>query len=75
LVCEGTSPSWTPAFAKIAACVCDTGGSLSHAAVISREYGVPSVLGTAIATKLIREGDLVEVDGSKGEVRVLERAA
>lgn len=75
LVCEGTSPSWTPAFAKIAACVCDTGGSLSHAAVISREYGVPSVLGTAIATKLIREGDLVEVDGTKGEVRVLERAA
>ncbi len=75
LVCEGTTPSWTPAFAKIAGCVCDTGGSLSHAAVISREYGVPSVLGLAIATKAISDGDLIEVDGDRGRVTILERAA
>lgn len=75
LVCEGTTSSWTPAFTRIAGCVCDQGGSLSHAAIISREYGVPCVVGTATATAAIREGDTVEVDGFTGTVRVLVRAA
>jgi pyruvate,water dikinase len=73
LVCEATSPNWTPAFAKIAACVCDSGGTLTHASIVAREYRVPAVVGTAMATSVIRTGDLVEVDGTAGVVRVLER--
>ena len=75
IVCEATTPSWTPAFAAAAACVCDQGGSLTHAAIVSREYGVPCVTGTARATELIATGDLVEVDGGAGRVRVLKRRA
>jgi len=71
LVCESTSPNWTPSFAKIAACVCDGGGSLSHAAIVGREYGVPTVTAVGLATVLIRDGDEVEVDGSKGTVTIV----
>jgi phosphohistidine swiveling domain-containing protein len=75
LVCESTSPNWTPAFAKIAACVCDGGGTLSHAAIVGREYGVPTVTAVGLATLLIRDGDEVEVDGTTGRVTVLRSAA
>jgi len=75
LVCEATSPNWTPAFAIIAACVCDGGGSLTHAAIVSREYGIPCVVGCSVATSRIKTGDVIEVDGSKGTVTILERAA
>ena len=75
LVTEATSPNWTPAFAIIAACVCDGGGSLTHAATVSREYGIPCVVGTSVATQRIKTGDLIEVDGTKGVVTILERAA
>ncbi len=51
LVCVGTTPTWTPAFTKIAACVCDGGGTLTHASVVSREYRVPCVVGTGLATQ------------------------
>lgn len=71
LVCEGTSPSWTPAFTKIAGCVCDQGGTLAHASIVSREYRVPCVVGTAVATQTIRTGDLLEVDGDAGTVLLL----
>ncbi|HWM22260.1 MAG TPA: PEP-utilizing enzyme [Ilumatobacteraceae bacterium] len=74
LVCVFTSPNWTPAFAQIAGCVCDTGGALSHTAIVSREYRIPAVCATGAATKLIRTGDLIEVDGSAGVVTILERA-
>jgi len=74
LVCESTSPNWTPAFAKIAACVCDGGGTLSHAAIVGREYGVPTVTAVGLATLLISDGDEVEVDGSRGHVTVLKHA-
>jgi pyruvate,water dikinase len=74
LVTEATSPNWTPAFAIIGACVCDGGGSLTHAATVSREYGIPCVVGTSVATMRIKSGDLIEVDGSKGTVKILERA-
>jgi phosphohistidine swiveling domain-containing protein len=74
LVCESTSPNWTPAFAKIAACVCDGGGMLSHAAIVGREYRVPTVTACGVATVVIRDGDLVEVDGDRGAVTVLRRA-
>jgi len=75
LVCEATSPNWTPAFSKIAACVCDGGGALTHASIISREYRIPCVVGVGLGTRVIRDGDLVEVDGGRGRVTILQRAA
>jgi pyruvate,water dikinase len=74
LVCEATSPNWTPAFTKIAACVCDGGGTLTHASIVSREYRVPCVVGVGRATAAIRTGDDVEVDGTEGVVRVIRGA-
>jgi phosphohistidine swiveling domain-containing protein len=71
LVCGGTTTEWTPVFGIITACVCDTGGSLTHAAIVSREYGIPCVVGTAVATQAIKTGDRVRVDGRAGTVRVL----
>lgn len=71
LVCGGTTTEWTPVFGIITACVCDTGGSLTHAAIVSREYGIPCVVGTAAATQTIKTGDRVRVDGRQGTVRVL----
>ena len=57
-------------FGIIGACVCDTGGSLTHAAIVSREYGIPCVVGTAIATQAIKTGDRIRVDGRAGTVHV-----
>lgn len=74
LVCESTSPNWTPAFGKIAGAVCDGGGMLSHAAIVGREYGIPTVTAVGVATVAIGDGDQVEVDGSNGTVRILKRA-
>jgi pyruvate,water dikinase len=71
LVCGGTTTEWTPAFGIILACVCDTGGSLTHAAIVSREYGIPCVVGTAIATQVVKTGDRIRVDGRAGTVQVL----
>jgi len=75
LVCEATSPNWTPAFGKIAACVCDGGGTLTHASIISREYRIPCVVGVGLATSVISDGDEIEVDGTKGIVRVTKAAS
>ena len=74
LVCQMTNPAWVVLFTKIAALVTDTGGTTSHPAVLSREFGIPAVIGTSIATKRIRTGDRIRVDGSKGIVEVLESA-
>lgn len=74
LVCESTSPNWTPAFAKIAACICDGGGMLSHAAIVGREYGVPTVTAVGLATVVIEDGDEVEVDGDTGTVTVFKQS-
>jgi phosphohistidine swiveling domain-containing protein len=74
LVCESTSPTWTPAFGKIAGAVCDGGGMLSHAAIVGREYGVPTVTAVGVATLAIGDGDLIEVDGTNGRVTILKRA-
>ena len=75
LVCESISPNWTPAFARIAACVCDGGGMMSHAAIVGREYGVPTVTACALATAVIADGDVLEVDGDRGVVTVLRSAS
>ncbi len=73
LVCPNTNPSWAPVFAKIRGAVTDIGGLTSHAAIVCREYGVPAVTGTGIATAGIKTGDIIRVDGDTGVVTVLER--
>jgi len=71
LVTETTAPPWTPLFARAAAIVTDAGGMLSHCAVVAREYRIPAVVGTKIGTVAIRDGQLVEVDGTNGIVRLI----
>ena len=70
LVAETTAPPWTPLFATAAAVVTDTGGILSHCAVVAREYRIPAVVGAAMATATISDGQTVEVDGDKGVIRI-----
>jgi pyruvate, water dikinase len=71
LVCPVTAPSWAPVFGKIKAAVSDIGGTMSHAAIVAREYGMPAVVGTGHATKQIKTGQLIRVDGDRGIVRVV----
>lgn len=71
LVCPASNPSWVLLFGIIRGLVTNTGGVLSHAAVVAREFGIPAVVGTGEATQRIREGQWIEVDGSAGEVRIL----
>jgi pyruvate,water dikinase len=74
LVATTTSPSWAPAFVKIAGAVTDVGGPMCHAAIVCREYGLPTVVGTGKGTQLIKTGDLIRIDGDTGKVIILERA-
>jgi pyruvate,water dikinase len=75
LVCEMTMPAWTPLFSTVSALVADTGGVLSHCAIVSREYRLPAVVGTQIGTSVIKDGMLLTVDGTKGLVRIDEHVA
>jgi phosphohistidine swiveling domain-containing protein len=68
LVCPITSPAWSVLFLQAGAVVTDGGGVLAHTAVIAREYGIPAVLATGAATRRLRDGDLVTVDGTAGVV-------
>jgi pyruvate,water dikinase len=70
LVCPITTPSWSVLFPTIGAIVTDAGGILSHPAIIAREYGVPAVVATKTATSLLRDGQIVTVDGSAGTVEI-----
>lgn len=70
LVVEYADPGWTPLFPRAAALVMEIGGLMCHAALVAREMGVPSVFGVRGATTILRDGDLVEVDGSAGTVRL-----
>ncbi|VBB42334.1 Phenylphosphate synthase subunit A [uncultured Desulfatiglans sp.] len=74
MVAPTTNPSWAPVFTKIQAAVTDIGGLTSHAAIVSREYGLPSVTGTGVATQVIKTGDIIRVDGSTGKVTIVKRA-
>jgi pyruvate,water dikinase len=71
LVAPTTSTSWTPVFGKIAAAVLDTGGIMCHAAIVAREYGLPAVVGTGVATTRIKTGDRLIVDATAGVVRIV----
>lgn len=71
LVTASTEPPWTPLFATASAIVTDSGGVLSHSAVVAREYRIPAVVGTGNATTTFQDGQCIEVDGSTGIVRVI----
>jgi len=68
LVCLITPPVWSVLFPSVGALVTDTGGVLSHPAIIAREYGIPAVVATGNATALPKDGQVVTVDGDKGTV-------
>ena len=68
LVAGITTPAWTPLFPLAAAVVTDIGGPLSHGSIVAREYGIPAVMGTGVATKRIQNGQMITVDGSAGTV-------
>ncbi|HKU38269.1 MAG TPA: PEP/pyruvate-binding domain-containing protein, partial [Polyangiales bacterium] len=68
LVAEMTSPDWVPLMRRAAAVVTDSGGMTCHAAIVSRELGIPCVVGAREATKKLRDGDLVTVDARRGQV-------
>jgi pyruvate,water dikinase len=68
LVAATTTPAWTPLFVMASAVVTDIGGPLSHGSIVAREYGIPAVLGTGVATRWITNGQLITVDGTQGIV-------
>ncbi len=68
LVAGTTTPAWTPLFAMACAVVTDIGGPLSHGSIVAREYGIPAVMGTGVATRRIQNGQMITVDGSAGTV-------
>jgi pyruvate,water dikinase len=71
LVAGTTTPAWTPLFAMASGIVTDIGGPLSHGSIVAREYGIPAVMGTGEATRRIRNGQIITVDGIKGIVEIL----
>ena len=75
MVCEMTLPPWVPLFSIAGAVVSDVGGVLSHSAIVAREYGVPAVVGSNIGTTVIKTGQTITVDGTKGVVYLDGRTA
>jgi pyruvate,water dikinase len=71
VVCQMTNPAWVPLFTRMSGLVTDSGGTTSHSAVLAREFGLPAVVGTSAATSVIRTGDRVRVDGTKGVVEIM----
>lgn len=71
LVCHYTDPEWTPLFAIAGGVIADTGGVLSHAAIVAREYQIPAVLAAGKATEILKDGDRVLLDGTHGEIECL----
>jgi phosphohistidine swiveling domain-containing protein len=72
LVCPGTDPSWTPLFLAASGLVMEVGGLMTHGSVVAREYGIPAVVGVTRATDRLRTGQRVRVDGSTGQVTILD---
>jgi pyruvate,water dikinase len=71
LVCQMTNPAWTPLFGMISGIVTDAGGTVSHPAVMAREFGIPAVIGCSVGTSRIKSGDRLRVNGSTGVVEIL----
>ena len=72
LVTSFTDPSWSPLFVSISGLVTEVGGLMTHGAVIAREYGLPAVVGVVDATRLIRDGQRIRVNGTEGFVEILD---
>ena len=75
LVCQMTNPAWVVLFTKIVGLVTDAGGTVSHPAVLSREFGIPAVVGSSVATQKIKNGDRIRINGTTGLVEILQAAA
>ncbi|MBI1294393.1 phosphoenolpyruvate synthase [bacterium] len=75
LVCPTTTPAWTPLFSQARGLVTDIGGALAHGSIVAREYGIPAVMGTGIATQRIRSGQRIHIDGDRGTVTLLDEVA
>lgn len=75
LVTTFTDPSWTPLFVSVHGLVTEVGGLMTHGAVIAREYGIPAVVGVENVTRLVKDGDIIRVNGSDGYVEVLQHQA
>ena len=71
MVCISTNPSWTPLFGIVSAIISETGGTLSHTAVVAREYNIPTILEVENSTELISDNDLIEVDADKGIITII----
>ena len=71
LVARATAPAWTPLFERAAAVVTDAGTLAAHASLVAREYGIPAVVGTGDATRRLRNGQVVTVDGAAGTVQIV----
>jgi pyruvate,water dikinase len=72
LIAHSTDPGWTPLFLSAGGLVVETGGYLSHGAIVAREFAIPAVVNLPGILDRLKDGDMVEVDGRVGEVRVLE---
>lgn len=72
LVCTTTTPAWTPLFSQAVGLVTDVGGALAHGSIVAREYGIPAVMGTGVATERIKSGMLLTIDGDTGIVTLHE---
>jgi rifampicin phosphotransferase len=72
MVCRGTDPSWTPLFLTAAGLIMEVGGLMTHGAVVAREYGIPAIVGVDRATERLRTGQHVALNGSTGEIRLLD---
>lgn len=71
LVTAFTDPSWTPVFVSIKGLVTEVGGMMTHGAVIAREYGLPAVVGVENATRMIKDGQRIRINGAEGYVEIL----
>jgi phosphohistidine swiveling domain-containing protein len=75
LVCQMTNPAWVVLFTKIVGLVTDAGGTVSHPAVLSREFGIPAVVGSSVGTQQIKTGDRIRINGVTGLVEILQTVA
>ena len=73
LVCAGTDPNWTPVFGIVNGVVTDRGGILSHAAIIGREYGVPTIVNTFEGTAKIKSGQRLRINATEGAIYILDK--